>query len=116
MRLDDRGNLYLSGKVHPGVPLGQLQTQSLAAVKGAQTAPATEGYGQGWIQNGSRYVLLDAAVARSARSGSRYFVFLTPKGDNRGLYVTAESLAGFWVRESQAGRSNLRFDYRIVVK
>ena len=41
-------------------------------------------------------------------------VFITPAGDSRGLYVANRTLAGFWVRENQGGRSTLFFDYRIV--
>ena len=43
-----------------------------------------------------------------------YYVFLTPLGDTRGLYVSTKSVSGFQVRENEGGRSHVAFDYRIV--
>jgi len=43
-----------------------------------------------------------------------YYVFLTPLGDTRGLYVSMKTPAAFQVRETEHGRSSLEFDYRIV--
>jgi hypothetical protein len=43
-----------------------------------------------------------------------YHVFLTPRGDCRGLGVRRQGGAGFEVRELQGGRSNVAFSYRIV--
>ena len=43
-----------------------------------------------------------------------YYVFLTPLGDTRGLYVSLKTASGFQVRENERGRSNVEFDYRIV--
>jgi hypothetical protein len=48
--------------------------------------------------------------------GLSYLVFVTPEGDNRGLYVTQKSANGFAVHESQGGHSSLAFSYRIVAK
>jgi hypothetical protein len=61
-------------------------------------------------------VRIDPAFANTMDKSATYLVFITPKGDNRGLYVTNESATGFEVRESQGGRSTLAFDYRIVAK
>jgi hypothetical protein len=43
-----------------------------------------------------------------------YHVFLTPKGDCRGLYVRRQGGASFEVRELAGGTSNVAFSYRIV--
>jgi hypothetical protein len=43
-----------------------------------------------------------------------YYVFLTPLGDTRGLYVSIKTPTAFQVREVEHGRSSLEFDYRIV--
>ena len=43
-----------------------------------------------------------------------YYVFLTPLGDTRVLYVSRKAALGFQVREVERGRGNLDFDYRIV--
>lgn len=45
---------------------------------------------------------------------SWYYVFLTPLGDTRGLYVSVKTPAAFQVRETLRGRNSLAFDYRIV--
>jgi len=49
-------------------------------------------------------------------AGVEYHVFITPKGENKGLYVTNETAAGFEVREMYRGQSNIAFDYRIVAR
>jgi len=59
-------------------------------------------------------VRFDAEFASVIDRGSDYAVFLTPEGDNRGLYVAQRTPSGFVVRESQSGRSTLAFSYRIV--
>ena len=43
-----------------------------------------------------------------------YYVFITPLGDTRGLYVSSKTASGFQVREDDGGRSRVEFDYRIV--
>ena len=45
-----------------------------------------------------------------------YHVFLTPKGDCEGLYVSNETPTGFEVHELHNGHSNIAFDYRIMAK
>ncbi len=41
-------------------------------------------------------------------------MFLTPRGDCRGLYVASQAASGFEVRELQGGTSTLGFTYRIM--
>jgi hypothetical protein len=43
-----------------------------------------------------------------------YYVFLTPLGDTRGLYVSAKTPSSFQVRENEGGRGRVAFDYRII--
>jgi hypothetical protein len=43
-------------------------------------------------------------------------VFLTPKGDSEGLYVSDETPRGFEVHEQRGGHSSIAFDYRIMAK
>ena len=120
--LDDSGNLTIAGVLttsgschvgcaaphHPGRHVSTFATQA--------TEPVTEDFGQGQLVNGAAYVRLDAAFANVIDSASNYLVFITPEGDSKGLYVTQKSATGFAVRESQAGRSTIAFDYRIVAK
>jgi hypothetical protein len=45
-----------------------------------------------------------------------YHAFLSPEGDCHGLYVGRKSSGAIEVRESQGGRSSIRFSYRIVAR
>jgi hypothetical protein len=57
---------------------------------------------------------LSADFANVIDSRTNYMVFITPEGDNRGVYVADITHAGFSVHESQGGRSTLMFSNRIV--
>jgi hypothetical protein len=48
--------------------------------------------------------------------GTDYFVFLTPQGDSRGLFISMKTPNGFQVRENERGRTTMAFDYRIVAR
>ena len=48
--------------------------------------------------------------------GAKYHVFLTPKGDCNGLFVTNKSPGGFEIRELKAGTSGVGVSYRILAK
>jgi len=61
-------------------------------------------------------VSIDPTFAETVSETADYHVFLTPKGDSKGLYVINETPTGFEVRESGGGASSLSFDYRIVAK
>jgi hypothetical protein len=58
-------------------------------------------------------VRIDADFARVIRLND-YHVFLTSRGDCRGLYVRRQGGASFEVREHAGGKSNVAFSYRIV--
>ena len=75
-----------------------------------------EDFGSGQLVRGSALVKIDPAFAETVSESAEYHVFLTPKGDSKGLYVVNETAAGFEVRESGGGTSSLAFDYRIVAK
>lgn len=72
-----------------------------------------EDFGSGQLASGGVRVDLDPAFARTVNTSS-YHVFVTPKGENNGLYITNETPESFEVRESNGGRSTVEFDYRIV--
>lgn len=78
------------------------------------TVRTIEDFGSGQVVNGAGVVRIDPTF--SEMGDGAYEVFLTPKGDSRGLYVTGETTTSFVVRESQGGHSTLAFDYRIVAK
>lgn len=80
----------------------------------AESASATiEDVGTGRMTGGVANVPLDPAFA-SVMSHQWYYVFLTPLGNTRGLYVSLKTAAGFQVRETERGHDSLEFDYRIV--
>jgi hypothetical protein len=72
-----------------------------------------EDLGQGSLTNGIGAVTLDPEFAALVRTDS-YQVFLTAYGDNRGLFVTNQTAAGFEVREVQGGTSSIGFGYRVI--
>lgn len=79
-----------------------------------ESASATiEDVGTAWMIGGVANVAIDPAFV-SVMDHKWYYVFLTPLGDSRGLYVKSKTASAFQVRESEGGRSRLEFDYRIV--
>jgi hypothetical protein len=61
-------------------------------------------------------VQLETTFAQTVNVGAGYHVFVTPKGDCKGLYVTNEGPGGFEVHELGSGQSSIAFDYRIVAR
>ena len=74
-----------------------------------------EDFGAARLQSGRATVMIDADFAKVIRTGD-YHVFLTPRGDCRGLCVRRQGGASFEVRELQGGTSSVPFSYRIVGK
>ncbi len=72
-----------------------------------------EDYGFGQLTGGAGRITIDPSFAQTV-SLNGYHVFVTPKGDCKGLYVTNETNSGFEVRELGGGLSSVAFDYRIV--
>jgi hypothetical protein len=80
----------------------------------SESASATiEDDGTAKISGGVATVRIDARFA-ALMDRAWYYVFITPLGDTRGLYVSAKTPLGFVVREAEHGRDTLAFDYRIV--
>jgi len=71
-------------------------------------------YGSGRLNHGAATISLDPGFAQTVNTSTAYHVFLTPKGDCKGLYVTNETATGFEVKELGGGASGVAFDYRIV--
>jgi hypothetical protein len=72
-----------------------------------------EDFGAARLKRGRATVKLDADFAKVIKRGD-YHVFLTPRGDCRGLYVRSQGGATFEVRELGGGTSSVAFSYRIV--
>jgi len=73
-----------------------------------------EDFGSAQLAAGVARIQIENTFAQTVNVASDYHVFLTPKGDCKGLYVTNETASGFEVRELSGGRSSVAFDYRIV--
>ena len=118
MTLDCLGNLTLKGTVVTGgLQVASSKTAAgtdVAAYDARQTEPTIEDFGEGRLSTGRASVELRPDFASAIDRGAGYLVFITPEGDNRGLYVTGKTSTGFEVRESQGGQSSIPFSYRIV--
>lgn len=117
--VDGGANLTCTGSISGGALTQRHRNASGQRVVAyaAQSATATmEDVGEGRLSNGIANVSIPSDFASVIDRGRYYYVFLTPLGDTHGLYVSTKTAAGFQVRESMHGRSNVAFDYRIVAK
>jgi hypothetical protein len=112
------GNLDCSGSVGGYAPVPDGAGGSREVSMYAMQSPENwfEDMGAGQLHNGAAVVTLDAEYAQTVNTGMQYHVFLTPKGDCKGLYVANETGASFEVHELGGGISSIAFDYRIVAK
>jgi hypothetical protein len=113
--IDGSGNLLCEGTKSAVVPVdGGARKVALFAVE----APENwfEDAGSARLANGSAVVRLESIFAQTVNSGVEYHVFLTPKGDCKGLYVANETGDSFEVRELGGGTANIAFDYRIMAR
>ncbi len=113
--IDVSGDLICTGTVSGSSPVDN-GTRRVALY--AMEAPENwfEDAGSARLANGSAVVHLESIFAQTVNSGVEYHVFLTPKGDCKGLYVTNETAEGFEVRELGGGTANIAFDYRIMAR
>jgi hypothetical protein len=74
-----------------------------------------EDFGEASLLNGKAHVALETYFKQTI-DARRYHVFLTPYGDNAGLYVSRRTKGGFDVAERKPGKSNVRFSWRVVAK
>jgi hypothetical protein len=113
--MDVGGNLGCTGSKSAVVPVdGGTRKVALYAVE----APENwfEDFGTGQLSRGSAVVQLDSTFSQTINSSDEYHVFLTPKGDCKGLYVTNETADSFEVRELGGGTASVAFDYRIIAR
>jgi hypothetical protein len=113
--IDANGNLTCNGTITDVVGVeGGARKVALYSIQSAENW--FEDFGSGSLSNGGITVTLDSTFAQTVNTGIEYHVFLTPKGDCKGLYVANENARGFDVRELGGGTSSVAFDYRIVAK
>jgi hypothetical protein len=74
-----------------------------------------EDFGTAKLKRGRATVKLDADFGKVIKRGD-YHVFLTPRGDCRGLFVRRQGGDSFEVGELAGGTSSVAFSYRIVGK
>lgn len=109
--VDNFGNLYVHSV---STYLAGARGANIVAYSTKSTTPNVEDVGSAQLADGSAAVTLDPTFAASIDRTVPYHVFVTPGGDTRGLFVATKTANGFVVRETQGGRGNLSFDYRIV--
>jgi len=113
-QVNNRGDLICTGSKSAAVPLSDNRWVRLYAVESPENW--FEDFGSGTLSNGSASVALEPTFRDTVTSSQDYHVFLTPRGECEGLYLTSTSASGFEVRELHHGTSNIAFDYRIVVR
>jgi hypothetical protein len=110
--VDDGGNIHITGDLFSTGLRPRVGTKHVASYTPRASVPTIEDAGEATLRDGSAYVALDSAFASVI--DDRYVVFITPEGDNGGLYVTGRTLHGFQVREARGGHSSVSFAYRIL--
>lgn len=113
--IDNNGNFSCFGTKSAVVDVdGGSRQVALYAVE----APENwfEDYGLGQLSSGSAHIVLDPTFAQTVNTNLDYHVFITPRGECEGLYVTGLTPSGFEVRELHHGSSSVAFDYRIIAK
>lgn len=73
-------------------------------------------FGIGQLIDGKAHITIDPDLAINITVNEKHplKVYITPKGDCNGVYVTNKSPNGFDVIELQGGRSNIPFSWQIV--
>jgi hypothetical protein len=109
------GSLFCTGSKSAIVPVEKGERYvALYAVE----APENwfEDAGSARLVKGQALVNLEPVFDQTVNTDIEYHVFLTPKGDCKGLYIAKESPDSFEVRELGGGTSSVAFDYRIMAK
>jgi hypothetical protein len=113
--IDVSGDLLCTGSISPIVPVdGGSRRVALYAVESSESW--FENVGSGQLVNGIALVTIEPTFAQTVNTAIEYHVFLTPKGDCEGFYVTNETPTGFEVHEMHGGHANVAFDYRIMAR
>jgi hypothetical protein len=116
--MDNEANLSCTGTIQGGARVQIEHTTStnrhVLSYASESATPTIEDLGAAQMRDGIANVGLPADFASVMSRSNPYYVFLTPMGDTRGLYVSSETSAGFQVRENMHGHSNVVFQYRII--
>ncbi len=116
--MDHKADLYCTGTIQGGAALENRHRTStgrrVVAYASESTTATIEDFGTARMVRGLASVQIEPTFASTIDRNSEYYVFLTPLGDTRGLYVSLKTPSGFQVHETEGGHSSLGFDYRIV--
>ena len=110
--IDTKGDTFAAGSKSAIVPLRSGEMVDVFSMESPEVW--FEDFGSGKLAGGALTISLDPKFAQTVNLSSGYHVFLTPKGDCKGLFVAGETNHGFEVRELSGGKSSVEFDYRIV--
>jgi len=113
--IDNSGDLSCTGSKSAVVPVDNA-TRKVALYAVESPENWFEDFGSGQLSGGAATVTLEPVFAQTVNVGLEYHVFITPDGENKGLYVTKKTATVFEVHESYGGQSNISFDYRIVAR
>lgn len=108
------GNFIATGSKSALVETASYGKRQLYAVESPENW--FEDFGRAQLIQGRTTVRLDPIFAETVSTQDGYYVFLTPKGDCKGLYVASQSASSFEVRELRHGKGTIAFDYRVVAK
>jgi hypothetical protein len=106
--------LVLNGTKNAGVKTVRFGHRKMYAVEATENV--FEDFGTATLKGGKARVELDEVFVETVNTGQKYQVFMTPRGDSKGLFVSAQDARGFTVQESQSGTGSYDFDYRVVAK
>jgi hypothetical protein len=109
---DNAGDTTAIGTKSAAVPLTSGKMVKVFSMESPEVW--FEDFGSGRVMSGIASVTLDDRFLQTVDVKGGYHVFLTPKGDCKGLYIANESATGFDVREMGGGQATVDFDYRIV--
>jgi hypothetical protein len=110
--VDTKGDTHATGSKSAVVPLRSGEMVKVFSMESPEVW--FEDFGSGRLTGGATAISLDSKFTQTVNLAMGYHVFLTPKGDCKGLFVTSETNHGFEVRELSGGKSSVEFDYRIV--
>ena len=111
--INPTGDLTCTGSKNAVVPINSgKQKVALSAIESPKNW--FEDFGSTNLSGGLAVVRLDSMFTQTVNTKLEYHVFLTPKGDCKGLYIHQQTPTSFEVRELGGGNSSVRFDYRIT--
>jgi hypothetical protein len=116
--IDPVADLRCAGEISGGARIDVRQEttggRQVLAYAPESATPTIEDLGAAQMRDGVANVWLPSDFSSVMSHQDAYYVFLTPMGDTRGLYIARQTTLGFQVRENEHGRSNVLFQYRIV--